>query len=236
LLLTTTATHAINPALYPSMPYDALKDFTPIALVAITPLMLATSPQLQLKNVQDLIAMAKSRPGDVTYASAGVGTMQHIAGELMAQQAGVSMVHVPYKGTSQVVSDLIAGRVTFMLNSTAAFAALVKEDRLRALAVTSPQRLPGWPNVPTLAESGLPGFEASAWYAIYGPAHVPPDVVKAVNREVVRILQLPATRERYATLGLELPADTSADQLGATTRRDLARWGQLIKAKNIKPE
>lgn len=235
ILLTTTATHAINPALYPSMPYDALKDFTPIMTVAITPLMLVTSTQSEIKSFADLVARSKSRPGTVSYASAGVGTMQHMVAELVDDQTGGRMLHVPYKGSGLVMPDLLSGRVDVMFNSIAAVGGFVKEGKLRAMAVTTAKRLPAWPDVSTIAESGLPGFEASAWYAFYGPANLPRDIVQRLNRELARIVALPATRERFATHGLE-PVVSTPEELAATTRNDLAKWTKIIKSKGIKPE
>lgn len=235
LLLTTTATHSINPALYASMPYDSLKDFTPIALVANTPLMLGVAQNSPFKNVADMVAAARAQPDQISYASSGVGTMQHMAAVLAEEQARVRMLHVPYKGSSQVMPDLLAGRVNVMFNSVAAFAPFIKDGRLRPLAVTSPRRLAAWPDVPTMSEAGLPGFEASAWYAVYGPAGTPRDIVLRLNREIHRIVDLPTSREKYAALGLEAVRSTPED-LAAATRDDLAKWTRIIREKNIKAE
>lgn len=235
LLLTTTATQAINPALYPSMPYDAERDFSAVALVARTPLMLVVAAQSPIKSVPDLIAAARAIPGSVSYASAGVGTMQHIAGELFAAQLAVQMVHVPYKGTGQVISDLLAGRVTFMFNSIAAVGGLVVEGKLRTLAVTSPQRLASWPDIPTVAEAAVAGFEASAWYGLFGPARLPQEIVGKLNREIIRIVALPTVRERYAALGLE-PATSTPDELARIAEEDLRKWSEIIKARGIRAE
>lgn len=233
LLVTTAATHSINPALYPSMPYDPVRDFTPVALIASTPLMLVASASGPLKSVADVVAQA--RAGQLTYASAGNGTMQHIAGEMFESLARVPTTHVPYKGSGQVMPDLIAGRVSIMFNSVAAVAALVRDGRLRALAVTTPRRLPGWPEVPTMIEAGLAGFEASAWYAVFGPAGMPPEVVSRLNRELLRVIDLPAVRERYTVLGLE-PLKSTPAELGDTVRRDLVKWTAFIKERGIKPD
>ncbi|MDR7096930.1 Bug family tripartite tricarboxylate transporter substrate binding protein [Hydrogenophaga laconesensis] len=235
LLLTTTATHSINPALYASMPYDSLKDFTPIALVANTPLMLGVAQNSPFKNVADMVAAARAQPDQISYASSGVGTMQHMAAVLAEEQARVRMLHVPYKGSSQVMPDLLAGRVNVMFNSVAAFAPFIKDGRLRPLAVTSPRRLAAWPDVLTMSEAGLPGFEASAWYAVYGPAGTPRDIVLRLNREIHRIVDLPTSREKYAALGLEAVRSTPED-LAAATRDDLAKWTRIIREKNIKAE
>jgi tripartite-type tricarboxylate transporter receptor subunit TctC len=233
LLVTTAATHTINPALYPAMPYDPVRDFTPIALVASTPLMLVTTAGGPIKTFSDVLVQA--RAGGLTYASAGNGTMQHIAGELLESLAKVRATHVPYKGSGQVMPDLIAGRVSIMFNSIAAVAALVRDGRLRAIAVTTPKRLSAWPDVPTMAEAGLPGFEASAWYAVFGPAGLPADIGLRVNRELQRVIGLPAVRERYATLGLE-PLAGSPAELAELVKKDLVKWTTFIRERGIKPE
>lgn len=234
-LVTTAATHSINPALYPTMPYDPLRDFSPVGMVASTPLMLVASASGPLRTLADVLAQAKASPRSISYASAGNGTMQHIAGELMESMGKVQAVHVPYKGSGQVMPDLVAGRVSIMFNSVAAVAPLVRDGRLRALAVTTPKRLAGWPDVPTMAEAGLPGFEASAWYAVFGPAGVPADIVARLNRELQRVMDLPAVRERYATLGLE-PLKSTPQELGETVKRDLQKWTAFIRERNIKAD
>lgn len=234
LLLTTTATQSINPVLYPAIPYDPEHDFSAIGLVATTPLVLVVGASTKLASISDLIASAKANPNVLSYASAGIGTMQHITGELFSAQAHVEMSHVPYKGSGQVISDLLAGRVTVMFNSIAAVSGLVNEGKLRALAVTASQRLPLWPSVPTVAEV-LPGFEASAWYGMFGPAKLPPDIIAKLNQEVGRIIALPRVRERYAALGLE-PVTSTSDELASLARRDLAKWSEIIKARNIRVE
>jgi tripartite-type tricarboxylate transporter receptor subunit TctC len=235
LLMTTTATHAINPALYPNIPYDSLKDFTPISLVAYTPLMLVVANDVPVKNLRELVAYAKANPGKVSFASAGAGTMQHISAELFSAQAGVDLVHVPYKGSGQVMPDLISGRVSIMFNSLPALLPFVKDGKLRAIGVTTAKRTPAAPDVPTLDEAGLAGFEASAWYAMYGPAGLPRDVVQRLNAEVVKIVNSPKVLERYAALGLDA-ATSTPEALGALTSRDRAKWTRVIKERNIKPD
>jgi tripartite-type tricarboxylate transporter receptor subunit TctC len=235
LLLTTTATQSINPALYSSMPYDATKDFTAIGLVASTPLMAVTSKGSPIKSFVDLVARSKAQPGTLTFASAGIGTMQQMVAELVDDRTGGRMTHVPYKGTGPVLPDLMSGRIDVMFNSVAAVAPYVKDGKLRALAVTSPTRLKDWPDVPTIAEQGLPGFEASAWYAVFAPAGLAREKVQALSRELMRIVQLPSTRERYVTLGLD-PLSSTPEELDTLSRKDLAKWGAIIKAKGIKPE
>jgi tripartite-type tricarboxylate transporter receptor subunit TctC len=235
LLMTTTATQSINPALYANIPYDPLKDFTPVSLVAYTPLMLVVANDVPAKTLAELVAYAKANPGKLSYASAGAGAMQHISAELFKAQAGVDLLHVPYKGTGQIMPDLVSGRVSMMFNSVAALLPFVKDGKVRPIGVTAAQRSAAAPDVPTLAESGLPGFEASAWYALYGPANLPPDVLQRLNTEVVKLVASPRVRERYAGLGLE-PASSTPEELAALTRRDLAKWTKVIKDNGIRAD
>lgn len=235
LLLTTAATQVINPALYSKLPYDPVRDFTPVSLVATTPLMLVVSSQSTLRTLADVLAFARAKPGELTYASAGNGTMQHIAGALMESMAHVQATHVPYKGSGQVLPDLVAGRVTIMFNSVAALAPMVQEGKLRAIAVTTPQRLPAWPGVPTMAEAGLPGFEASAWYAVFGPAGLAPALTNRLNAELARVVALPAVRARYDALGLA-PATSTPQELAAIVEADLRKWGEFIRERHIEPD
>jgi len=233
LLVTTAATHAINPALYPNFPYDPVRDFAPVALVASTPLMLVTSAAGPLKSLAGVLAAGRAQPGSISYASAGNGTMQHIAGALMESLARVQATHVPYKGSGQVMPDLVAGRVSIMFNSVAAVAPLVRDGRLRALAVTTRERLPAWPEVPTMAEAGLPGFEANAWYAVFGPPGLAPEQVQRVNKELQRIVELPAVKERYSQLGLE-PLRSTPAELAETVKRDLQKWSAFLRERGIR--
>ncbi len=235
LLLTTTATHAINPALYPSIPYDPIRDFTPIAFVAFTPIVLVVSNALPVRDVRELVAWLAAHPGEASYASAGVGTMQHIAAELFKSAAHVQMQHVPYKGTGQLLPDLVSGRVPVMFNSLGAVLPAVREGKLRAIAVASPARLSILPELPTIDESGLPGFEASAWYGIYGPAGIPAPIVSRMHEHVQRALAQPAVRERLAALALE-PAAMSPGAFGELTQRDLAKWTKIIRERGLRAE
>lgn len=233
LLVTTAATHVINPSLYPNFPYDPVRDFTPVALVASTPLMLVTAASGPFRSLADVLAAARARPDAVSYASAGNGTMQHISGALMESLARVQATHVPYKGSGQVMPDLIAGRVGIMFNSVAAVATLVRGGQLRALAVTTRERLPAWPEVPTMAEAGLPGFEANAWYAVFGPPGLAPAEVQKAQRELQRVLEQPAVKERYATLGLE-PLRGGPAELAELVRRDGQKWSGFLRERGIR--
>lgn len=233
LLVTTAATHVINPSLYANFPYDPLRDFTPVALVASTPLMLVTAAAGPYRNLGEVLAAARGSADALTYASAGNGTTQHIAGALMESLAGVKATHVPYKGSGQVMPDLIAGRVGIMFNSVAAVAPLVRGGQLRALAVTTRQRLPAWPEVPTMAEAGLPGFEANAWYAVFGPPGLAAAEVQKAQRELARTLDLPAVKERYATLGLE-PLHGGPAELAELVQRDGRKWSAFLRERGIR--
>lgn len=235
LLLTTTATHSINPALYPNLPYDPDRDFTPIALVARTALMLVVAPQVPATDLQSFLALLRAQPGALSFASAGPGTMQHITAELFMARTGTRMEHISYRGTGQIAADMTAGRVQAMFNSIAAVLPLVQAGRLRALGVTTAARSPAAADVPTLAEAGLPGFEASAWYAAYGPAGLPAPVVARLNAAFRAALESPRVLERYAALGLDVES-SSPEDLAAIARRDLATWAGVIRANNIRPE
>lgn len=232
LLMTTTATQAINPALYSAIPYDPARDFTPIARVSTTPTVLVVANEVPARTLAELIEYARRQPGRLSYASAGPGTMQHITAELMRAQAGVELLHVPYKGTSQIVPDLVAGRVSMMFNSPAAVMQFVDQGKLRAIAITSADRVAQWPSLPTVAESGLPGFEATAWYALYGPAGLAPDIVDRLNAAVRRVLASPQIQSRLDVMGM-LPAPSSPAELAALGQRDLQKWSALIKSRGI---
>ncbi|MBL8385156.1 MAG: tripartite tricarboxylate transporter substrate binding protein [Burkholderiales bacterium] len=232
LLLTTTATQSINPALYPSLPFDAQRDFTAIGLVALTQVMLVVANDVPAKSLRELLALARAQPGKLTYATAGPGTMQHMASALLDGQAGIQTVQVPYKGTGQLLPDLVAGRVNMMFNSLAALLPMVRDGKLRALAVTGTRRSAAAPDVPTFAEAGLPGFDASAWYGVFGPAGLPREIVARLAGELARAVDSADLRERYAALGLD-HATSTPEELERRVRDDFAKWSAVIKANNI---
>lgn len=232
LLLTTTATQSINPALYSSIPYDPARDFTPIARISTTPTVLVVANDVPARTLGELIEHARRNPGRLSYATAGPGTMQHITAELMRAQAGIELLHVPYKGTSQIIPDLVSGRVSMMFNSPAAVMQFVDQGKLRAIAITSAERVAQRPDLPTVAESGLPGFEASAWYALYGPPGLAPEIVERLNATVRRVLGTPQMQARLDALGM-IAAPSSPQELAALGQRDLQKWSALIKARGI---
>ncbi len=232
LLMTTTATQSINQSLYASMPYDGFKDFTPVSLVAYTAVMLVVANDVPAKSVKELVAHAKANPGKLTYASAGAGTVQHMSGAMFNGLAGVDTVHVPYKGSGQVMPDLVAGRVSMMFNSVAAVIPMVRDGKLRALGVSGSKRSGAAPDVPTIAEAGLPGFEASAWYALFAPASLPREITLKLNAELARVIAAPDVRERFSGLGLD-PAVSTPEELGRMVQDDTVKWARVIKANNI---
>ena len=227
-LLMASSALAINPSVYKSVPYDAVRDFAPITRPALLPNILVVHPSLPVKTVKDLVVLAKSKPGQISYASAGAGTGTHLAGEMFKIMAGVDMVHVPYKGGGAVISDLLGGQVALTFATLPSVMPYVKAGRLRAVAMTTTQRWPGLPEVPTIAESGLPGFEISTWIGLLAPAGTPKDVVGNLHGEMVRILKLPDVRERFESLGMEPVGDTP-DQFAQYIRSELAKYAKVVK-------
>ena len=201
LLMGTVGTHAINPSLYPKMPYDHVKDFAPVILVAGVPNVLVINPALPVNSVQELIAYAKANPGKLNFASSGNGTSIHLSGELFKTMAGVQMTHVPYKGSAPALQDLVGGQVQLMFDNLPSSLALIKGGKLKALAVTSSARAAALPDVPTLAESGLPGFEASSWFGLLAPAGTPQPIILKVNGDVAKWLASPEAKEKLLAQG-----------------------------------
>src|SRR6185312_4777084 len=217
------------------MPFDSLRDFAHVSLLAWVPDGVVSLPSLPVKNMQELIALAKSKPGQVTYASFGVGSSAHLAGELMKTMAGIDMLHVPYKGGQPAIADLLAGQVSIYIPVLPSVVALVKADRLRLLAVTSAKRSSALPDVPTVAESGLPGFEASNWFGLMTPAGTPADVVARLNAETAKALQAPEVRARLVGLGCEIQSSTP-QEFQALLRAETEKWAKVIKASGARVE
>lgn len=235
ILVATTANLSISPHLYPKIPYNALKDFTPITLVANSPLILTVSKNVPANNLKELIAYGKANPGKLNYASAGSGTIQHVAGAMFTSMSEIDAVHVPYKGTAQILPDLVAGRVNLMFNSPAPMLPLVKDGSLKAIGIASLARSPLNPEYSTISEQGLTGFEAAPWYAFYAPAGTPPAVIARLNKDIVAALSLTDIKEKYADMGLEIAPSTPAE-LAQVTKRDYDKFGKIIKDNNIKGE
>ena len=222
----------IAPALQGKLGYDSTTDFAPISLLLQMPSILAVNNDMPAKTFQDLLALAKAQPGKLSYASPGVGTPQHIAGEMLKILGKVDIVHVPYRGA--VFTDVIGGRVTMTLQNVASILPVVREGKLRGLAVTSLKRSPNIPEFPTVAESAFPGFEATSWFSLVAPAGTPAPIVKKVHDEAVKMLAEPEARARFAQLGLDT-VGSSPDALAAVIKSDIAKWSGVIKEAGIKP-
>ena len=233
LLIATVGTHAINPALYPNMPYNNIKDFTPVSFLAGTPNLLVVNNAVPAKNVKELIALAGRTP--LTFGSSGSGTSIHLSGELFNTLAGVKMQHIPYKGRAQAVPDLLGGRISMIFDNMPSALPLVKSGDVRAIAVTSATRAPALPNVPTIAESGLPGFEASSWFALVAPAGLSKDVLARINAETARVLALPDVREKLEKLGLDLAPGTP-EALASHIQAETTKWAKVVKESGAKPD
>lgn len=221
----------INPSLLPNPTFDTVRDLAPIARVLVMPSLLVVNNDVPAHSVAELFALAKARPGQLSYASPGVGTPQHIAGELLKSLASVDIVHVPYRGVA--LADVIGGRVTMTLQNMGAILPVVRDGKLRALAVTSNQRSPIIPELPTLAESGFPDFEAISWFGLLAPAHTAAPIIAKVHEEIVKIAAQTDMRERLAQLGLDV-AVNSPDEFAAVINADIAKWAKVIKDANIK--
>ncbi len=232
-LLAIAAGQVINTALYPKLNYNLEKDFDAVGLVAAAPLILVVHPSLPVKSVKEFIAFAKARPGKLHYASSGNGSSPHLAAEMFKMHAGVDIVHVPYRGSPQAVTDLIAGETSMVLLAPSSVLPYVQSGRLRALAVASARRSITAPGLPTMAEAGLPGFEAGTWTAFLSPAGTSPDIVTRVNRELVAIARLPEVRDRLATQGFDARTTTPAE-FAAYLRTEIAKWAKVVKATGVR--
>ena len=229
----TVGTHAINASLYAKMPYDNVKDFAPIILVAGVPNVLEVNPTLPINSVQELIAYAKANPGKLNFASSGNGTSIHLSGELFKVMTGVQMTHVPYKGSAPAIQDLLSGQVQLMFDNLPPSLPQIKAGRLRALAVTSATRAPALPDVPTVAESGLPGFEASSWFGLLAPAGTPPAIIAKINAEVATWLASPEGKEKLASIGANA-AGGSPDDFARHIQAETAKWAKVVKESGAK--
>ena len=233
--LMTNVSLVTSAFLYAGLPYDPQKDFVPVTLVATSPLMLVVHPSVAAKSVQELVALAKANPGRLNFGSGGVGSTPHLSVELFKSAAGIDAVHVPYKGGAPALNDLIGGQLSFMIENVPGTMPFVKGGRLRALAITSAQRSPLEPALPTMAESGVPGYEVVGWQGLFGVAGTPPDIVARLQAEVAKVLRLPEVRERLAALGAE-PVGSTPAEFGAFVRAENARWGRIIREKGIRSE
>lgn len=233
-LLMVPVTYAVTPSLFPKMAYDAVKDLAPVAQVAAAPFILVVHPTLPVKTVKDLIALARSRPGQINYASASAGGMPHLAGELFNTMTGVKMVHIPYKGAAPATTDLLAGQVSLMFNNMLSAMPQVKSGRLRAIAVTSIKRSAAAPELPTIAET-VPGYEASGWYAALAPAATPRELIARLNNDMNRVMKMPDVTQRLASDGVEA-VGTTPDQFGIYLRSEITKWGKVVQASGAKAD
>jgi tripartite-type tricarboxylate transporter receptor subunit TctC len=234
LLMANVGSHGINPALYKNVKYDAYKDFTPISLVATSPNVLVVPATLGVKNLKEFVAYAQQHPGKVTYGSNGTGSTQHLSGAMFASAFKLDMLHVPYKGTGPMTTDLLGGRLTASFGNIIAVLPHIKSGQLVALAVTTPQRSEALPDVPTVAET-LPGFSAVVWWAIVGPKGIPADRVRILNEEVRKFDDDPETKKMLAALGAQPEADSSK-QLGDYIKAEVAKWAQVVKESGATAE
>lgn len=226
--------HAVNASIRSKLPYDSIRDFTTISMVGSSPLVLAVHPSVPVKNVKELIAFAKSRPGQLSYVSAGIGSSGHLGGALFDVLAGTKMVHVPYKGMSLALTDLISGQVTMAFATSLSVVPHVQTGRLRALGTTGAQRSPALPDLPTVAAT-LPGYEASLWYGFVGPARLPADIVRRLNTEIVAILNLSEVRERFSGQGIDIQSSTP-EEFARLLGADMVRWAKVVQRAGIKAE
>ena len=227
------STLTIHPSLYAKLPFDPLKDFAPITILAAVPNALVVHPSLPVRNVKDLIAFAKSRPGQLNYASTGAGQSTHLSMELFKTMAGVKITHVPYKGSAPAVADLLGGHVPMMFDNMPSALPHVKAGKLRAIAVSTLKRSPVAPDIPTVAESGLPGFEVSVWFSVMAPANTSKEIVDRLHRVLVKALQSADVRERLATQGAE-PIGNTPEQFTDQMKRDIVKWAKVVRDANIK--
>jgi tripartite-type tricarboxylate transporter receptor subunit TctC len=232
-ILFTLSSHTINPAIYTKLPFDTEKDFSSVVTVASLPQILVANPNFPAKTVKEVIEMAKAKPGSISYASVGNGSPGHLAGAMMATDAGVDMTHIPYRGGGPAVTDVMAGQVPLLWVSIPAAAQFVKAGKLRALAVSTVKRSAVFPEVPTMVESGFKGFEVDSWYAMFVPAKTPQEIIDRINKAAVNVLSQPDVKERLLGQGAEAVGDTPA-QLSGVVKKEIAKWKQVVKSANIK--
>jgi tripartite-type tricarboxylate transporter receptor subunit TctC len=233
LLMATTGTHTINPGLYKSMPFDAVKDFAPVTVIASVPNLLVVHPSVPAKDVRELVALAKAQPGKLNFASFGHGTSNHLSGELLKSEAGIDVVHVPYKSAPQAVLELVGGQVSFAFVNAPLALPQVRAGKLRALAVTGAKRSPAIPDMPTMAEAGLPGFVVESWYGLMAPAGTPQPVIERLHRDTTAVLAKPELAEAFARQGADVITSTPAE-FGAMVAKEKARWAEVIRKSGAK--
>jgi tripartite-type tricarboxylate transporter receptor subunit TctC len=235
LLLNTIATHGIGPHIYPNLPYDPVKDFSPVILIAKLPLIMAVNAELPARTVRDVIALAKAKPGELTFSSSGSGGAPHLAGEMFKSLTGTELQHIPYRGSGPAVIDLIAGRITMMFDATPSLLPNITAGKLRPIAAASPQRHRLLPDVPSFAELGYPGMDIALWYGVVAPGGTPAPIVQRLNAELAKIVDMPDVRKNLTEQGADLQGGTPED-FGAFMRNESARWSVVVTQAGIKPE
>jgi tripartite-type tricarboxylate transporter receptor subunit TctC len=232
-LVVTDTSLTVNPSLYRKMPYDTVKDLAPVILAASAPVILVSHPSLPVKSVQELVALARSRKGELNYASGGIGASTHLGGELLKQEAKIELTHVPYKGTGPAIADVVAGQVTVMFSGISSAKQFVQAGRMRALAVTGERRNPAMPDVVTFKEAGLPGVDAGTYWGALAPAATPRELILRINREIERALQVPEVKSRLVDLGYEVIGG-APERYADNIRIELAKWDRVVKAAGVK--
>jgi tripartite-type tricarboxylate transporter receptor subunit TctC len=230
-----TVSTSVNPSLYRKLAYDPLRDFVPVTQVTGTPFVFVVHPSLPAKSVKEFIALARTKPGELNFGSAGSGSGAHLFVEMFASMAKVKLQHVPYKGAAPATTAILSGETIFMFENIVTVLPLARAGKLRALGVTTAKRSAAAPDIPTIAEAGVPGYDANAWFGIFAPAGTPQAIVDRLNTEIVKIVKLPETRERFLSLGAE-PAGTSAAEFGAFFRNEVAKWGKVVKESGARVE
>jgi tripartite-type tricarboxylate transporter receptor subunit TctC len=233
LVVSTTGAMPMNASIYPKLPYDPLKDFAPISNFAESAFILSTHPSVPVRSVREFIALAKARPGEITYASFGIGSSPHFGGELFRLMTNVKLVHVPYKGSAPAVSDLVAGHVMSSFDSMQSTMPFIRANRLRALGIAALKRSPAAPDIPTISEAGVPGFEVGSWYGLLAPANTPREIVMRLHAEVVKALNAPDMRDRLASVGTE-PLGNTPEAFAEQIRNDMVKWGKVARAANMR--
>ena len=233
LLMATTGTHTINPGLYKDMPFDAVKDFAPITVIASVPNLLVVNPQVPAKNLEELVALAKSKPGKLNFASFGYGTSNHLSGELLKSEAGIDVAHVPYKNAPQAVTDIVSGQITFAFVNAPLAIPQVNAGKLRALAVTGARRSAAVPQFPTMSEAGLPNFVVESWYGLMAPAGTPEPVLRKIHDATIQVLSTPEMKRAFARQGADVETSTP-EEFAKMIVTEKARWADIIKKSGAK--
>ena len=234
-LLLAAVSHAINPSVYPKLPYDSIRDFAPVSHIAASPYILIVNPAVTAKTVKEFVALAKAKPGQLSYGSTGNGGSSHLMGVLLGMMAGIDTVHVPYKGLAPALTDLMAGQLHYSFGSYSTVGPHLKTGRLRPIAVTSLKRAASTPELPTIAEAGYPGYEAIPWWGVLLPAATPKPLVTRINADIIRALQAPEVKERFDAQGLEI-IGSSPEQFAAHLKAEIARWSKVVKAAGVRPD